>query len=564
MMKSIILSPSFTFLVGPRHTKLTIQSGLAEHVSKPLHNLMNNGHTRESKHRIAVLEDQDVETFVAFCEYAYTGDYNVPQAPIPRLDERTRIGASEHATSPAKSWREIHRTDSISTGVPPPAPSPPPGSFGSASRRVQPPAASEHAIDDDSQAETAVEEQQPVTEEAPATEPKDASNQPEELNVSNPAEGEIEPESVPEAEADAGPADEADEWGSSPAATKKGKKANKKKKKGAAKTEEPALHLTPPSTPPLEASPEAQEVPAEAKASEQPQEDALEELAQPTEAAPTEEPSESTSSPEAETAQEPESAPAEEWSEPAESAPVEDTPTRDEWQEAESGIDSQEEQKEAPPKPFIDMSFAKQSRSDSSPRTPGQSLWDEFAELDYNDETPDSFIPTPDSSTADLPYLTFHAKVYVFATRYLIPALAQLCLRKLHRDLLSLTFEDAESMNPMHDSQPLIGLVALQVPMVLDLLQFSYTKTTRLEPIIPNSATQLRENELRRLVVHYAACKVKELARYHLPGDSGAATPAVRPMDASATRTERPPVKSLRVLLDMTPELASDLVYRMM
>ncbi|KAJ5731388.1 uncharacterized protein N7483_005896 [Penicillium malachiteum] len=527
---------------------------------------MNNGHTRESKHRIAVLEDQDVETFVAFCEYAYTGDYNVPQAPIPRLDERTRIGASETATSPAKSWREIHRTDSMSTGVPPPAPSPPP-SVGSASRRAQAPAAPEQAIEDDSPAEPAVEEQQPATEEAPSTEANDASNQPEESNLSNTAEGEVEPESVPEpeADADAGPADEADEWGSSPASTKKGKKANKKKKKGGSKpAEEPALHLTPPSTPPLEASPEVQEVSMEAEASEQPREHTLEESAQPTEAAPMEESSEAMPSPEAGTEQEADSAPAEEWSEPAESAPVEDTPTRDEWQEAESGIDSQEEQKEAPQKPFIDMSFAKQSRSDSSPRTPGQSLWDEFAELDYNDETPDSFLPTPDSSTADLPYLTFHAKVYVFATRYLIPALAQLCLRKLHRDLLSLTFEDAESMNPMLDSQPLIGLVALQVPMVLDLLQYSYTKTTRLEPIIPNSATQLRENELRRLVVHYAACKVKELARYHLPGDSGAATPAVRPMDASATRTERPPVKSLRVLLDMTPELASDLVYRMM
>ncbi|KAJ6105223.1 hypothetical protein N7523_010033 [Penicillium sp. IBT 18751x] len=39
-------------------------------------------------------------------------------------------------------------------------------------------------------------------------------------------------------------------------------------------------------------------------------------------------------------------------------------------------------------------------------------------------------------SSNDLPYLTFHAKVYVFATRHLIPALAWLCLQKLHRNLL--------------------------------------------------------------------------------------------------------------------------------
>src|SRR5205085_7718452 len=34
------------------------------------------------------------------------------------------------------------------------------------------------------------------------------------------------------------------------------------------------------------------------------------------------------------------------------------------------------------------------------------------------------------------PYLLLHAKLYVFATRYLIPTLAQLCLKKLHQDLV--------------------------------------------------------------------------------------------------------------------------------
>ncbi|KAJ6105224.1 hypothetical protein N7523_010034 [Penicillium sp. IBT 18751x] len=98
--------------------------------------------------------------------------------------------------------------------------------------------------------------------------------------------------------------------------------------------------------------------------------------------------------------------------------------------------------------------------------------------------------------------------------------------------------------------------------MVLDLLRYAYTKTTRLEPINPTSATQLRENELRRLVVHYAACKVVDLARYHSPGDSEAATPTLRPVDFR--KVERAMVTSVveesPALLDMTPELASDLV----
>ncbi|KAF3898280.1 hypothetical protein GY631_1152 [Trichophyton interdigitale] len=76
--RSIINSPQFTFLIGPGHSKVTIQSGLAKHVSPRLDGLMNNGHTRESRHRIAVLEDEDVETFTGFCEFAYTGDYTVP------------------------------------------------------------------------------------------------------------------------------------------------------------------------------------------------------------------------------------------------------------------------------------------------------------------------------------------------------------------------------------------------------------------------------------------------------------------------------------------------------
>jgi hypothetical protein len=98
--------------------------------------------------------------------------------------------------------------------------------------------------------------------------------------------------------------------------------------------------------------------------------------------------------------------------------------------------------------------------------------------------------------------------------------------------------------------------------MVLNLVHYVYTKTARLEPISPTSATQLRENELRRLVVHYAACKVKDLAKYHSPDDSATATPSLRPVEVERAETSAP--RSLRSLLDMTTELASDLVYRMM
>ncbi|KAJ5097604.1 hypothetical protein N7456_008325 [Penicillium angulare] len=550
---------------------------------------MNNGYTRESKHRIAVLEEEDVETFVAFCEYAYTGDYNVPQLPAHREEERIRAAIAETATSPAKSWRELHRSDSMSSGVPPPAPTPPPESVASVSQTVKPHSEPKPVIEEEPKAEaTAEKEEEKVSEEKEETSAEyESQNTSEEPVASLQTEVEPELDATQEPGMDAGPVNEPDELeDQSPAAKKKSKKLSKKKKRHASKpsTEEAVVNLTPPSTPPPEAAMEVNEAPAETPNPEQ----AFEEPAESGEASwweestaaepemtenyePYEAEAQAEAEPEAapeaapETAPEPEpeqveevEPPVEEWTEPAEDI------QQDQWHESNGETETEKEPKQAPPTPFIDMSFAKQSQSDSSPRTPGLSLWDEFAALQYNDEKQDSNQNTPSSSTSDLPYLTFHAKVYVFATRYLIPALAQLCLRKLHRDLLSLALEEADTMTSMMDSQTFDNMTALQIPMVLDLLRYAYTKTTRLEPISPTSATQLRENELRRLVAHYAACKVKELARYHLPGDSGAATPAARPIDAKGHRIEATPPKSLRSLLDLTPELASDLVYRMM
>ncbi|CAI7678236.1 unnamed protein product [Penicillium pancosmium] len=625
---SIIHSPSFTFLVGPRHTKLTIQSALAQHVSKPLHNLMNNGHTRESRHRIAVLEEEDVETFVAFCEYAYTGDYKVPQAPAPR---EHRVSVAESVHSPVNSWRGTYRSSSMSSAVPPPAPSPPPefvdnGLSKAETENIPQPqpelepssvigedpaaegaaeAATEVEAGTGAEADTGVveEDKAPVESAEEPAEKKD--DQPDETQETE-AEAGLSPLPEADEQAEPEPSNDADDWASWPTEDKtpkensevkgkKGKKKDKKKKKNqlAAEEDVPA-NLTPPTTPPTNPA-EMHELSLD-NATEEPAEpvDPVESIEpesvaeQPAEITSPEEGPAETSPAEAPAA-EPEHAelepPAEQDLEPVpETTTQSATPPQEEW-EASNGDEQQANEVWAepgdgdgdqdqpatnepidPPKPVIDMSFAKQP--DASPRTPGMSLWDEFATLRYNDGH-QATAPTTlnvDDSPTDLPYLTFHAKVYVFATRYLIPALAQLCLRKLHRDLVHLTFADTDGdlMDPYQDRAVLGGLAARQAPRVLDLIRYAYTKTTRLEPISPTSATQLRENELRRLVVHYAACKVKELARYHSAGDSEVATPSLRPIDGRVERGDEGAPKSLRSLLDMTPELASDLVYRMM
>ncbi|KAE8145089.1 hypothetical protein BDV25DRAFT_77502 [Aspergillus avenaceus] len=90
--------------------------------------------------------------------------------------------------------------------------------------------------------------------------------------------------------------------------------------------------------------------------------------------------------------------------------------------------------------------------------------------------------------------------------------------------------------------------------MILNLLDYTYNKSTRLEPIPHVSATQLRDNELRKLIVHYAACKIRDLTEHCPLVENTAGMPY--PHKASA--------KGLRPLLDTTAELASDLVYRTM
>ncbi|QQK47728.1 HSCB C-terminal oligomerization domain-containing protein [Penicillium digitatum] len=554
---SIIHSQPFTFLVGPQHTKLTIQSGLTEHVSKPLHNLMN-GPTRESKHRIALLEEEEVETFVAFCEYAYTGDYSVPRLER-EVQEEHQHGGVENSPSTA-TWGGNYRTGSMSSTIPPLAPSPPPQCrHGEQGPDHQPAPEPEPPVSQPVSEPVPAEAQEPVTPTlAPGPEAESVPGPETPVDVAK-----LEPETETYHEAEAGletpaaevrPAD--DNWAvpteepatvepDEPKVNKKKGKKGKKGKKQELVEEDPSapaeiVHLTPPSTPPpevaIEPVPEPEAAPVEewatANAVSEPDLEPTEHWEQP-----AEEPT-------------PEAAPTKEQP-PAPEGPMEDSWTQD---RSEGAIITQAQRQ----RPMLDMSFATQQAT--SLCAPGLNLWDEFKSLQYDE--PAHFKDPIETPSNDIPDITFHAKVYIFATRYLIPALAQLCLRKLHRDLLLLSLTDFEPADP-GDSPVLDGLAATKAQMVLELVHYAYTKTARLEPISPTSATQLRENQLRRLVVHYAACTVKELSRYHSAKDSVAGTSLS--VDAKAERPENfTSPKSFRALLDSTTELASDLVYRMM
>ncbi|PGH04574.1 hypothetical protein GX51_03407 [Blastomyces parvus] len=82
-LKSIFSTPTFTFLIGKDRSRLTIHAGAVRNLSKPLYALINNGQMQESTSRLAVLEDVEKDTFLAFCEFLYTGTYTTPKPTAP-------------------------------------------------------------------------------------------------------------------------------------------------------------------------------------------------------------------------------------------------------------------------------------------------------------------------------------------------------------------------------------------------------------------------------------------------------------------------------------------------
>ncbi|KAL4981609.1 hypothetical protein BDW68DRAFT_77424 [Aspergillus falconensis] len=490
--RSIINSVPFTFLVGPNHTKLTIQSGLAHHVSKPLDHLINSGKTRESKHQIAILEDEDVETFIAFCEYAYTGDYAVP--PPGSREDDIEQDSINHAlnsvypdtgrTSPAAGLERSSRKPEVSSEAHAGSPDGSHDRDGGDGDEEQHRVLSQQSSLKDERAwhhSTKTE----YTAQDPTATPRDSDHSHAPLADLSPTRG-------------------------------RRRHRGKNEEKGA--IQDVTSKLTPPCTPPGAARVDPG-MPSDAESGEEPP--ALAGAEQVT--------SQSTRHP------------AQELSNNANGSGYEGNRHRQEESTTRSRA-----------RPVIDTSFANQQFSPRHEKGT-TSLWDEFTGIDDNDFRPSNYTARSSNPPVGvtLPYLIFHAKLYVFATRYLIPGLAHLCLQKLHYDLLNLAFPDPD---PEHQYEEQLVLTTTKARMIVNLLNYTYTKTTRLEPISPSSATQLRDNELRRLVVHYAACKLRDLAVYCPPRE---------PTAGSSFYPVGPSARGFRALLDTLPELASDLIYRM-
>lgn len=118
----------------------------------------------------------------------------------------------------------------------------------------------------------------------------------------------------------------------------------------------------------------------------------------------------------------------------------------------------------------------------SSPVSKREHLWDGFKRRSYLDSSPNSSVPAPTHNEAYLDYTEVflsHSRLYVFAECYGIPGLIKLSLHKLHRTLVSFS---------LHEER---------LDDIVELLRYCYADA------VPD--------QLRELVVPYAACNVEKL-----------------------------------------------------
>ncbi|OAR00958.1 hypothetical protein LLEC1_01675 [Akanthomyces lecanii] len=94
-------SKPFRFLIGPQKTEFTIHSALVAQQSPAMAALVTNG-MEESLWGCASLPQYDVETFVRFVEYVYTGEFESPgfTKDIQACDDESIIDLHSETPSP--------------------------------------------------------------------------------------------------------------------------------------------------------------------------------------------------------------------------------------------------------------------------------------------------------------------------------------------------------------------------------------------------------------------------------------------------------------------------------
>ena len=85
-------SKQFVFIIGEAQAEFTVHAAIIAKQSKAL-NALINGSMKEAFAGKAVFEDIDEDTFIRFCQFAYTGDYTTPdfvQTPAVEMPDIVR------------------------------------------------------------------------------------------------------------------------------------------------------------------------------------------------------------------------------------------------------------------------------------------------------------------------------------------------------------------------------------------------------------------------------------------------------------------------------------------
>lgn len=77
MWLSVFRSKQFVFLIGELQAEFTVHAAIIAKQSKALDALIN-GSMKEAFSGKAIFEDIAEDTFIRFCQFAYTGDYTTP------------------------------------------------------------------------------------------------------------------------------------------------------------------------------------------------------------------------------------------------------------------------------------------------------------------------------------------------------------------------------------------------------------------------------------------------------------------------------------------------------
>ena len=109
------MSETFAFIVGNDKKRINVHSEAISRLSPSLKMLIT-GSMSEQHTKTVEWDDIEVEDFIRFCQFAYSGDYSPPEPELEHCDERTEhVGNSENLVGISQSNTVVAHKVTIET-----------------------------------------------------------------------------------------------------------------------------------------------------------------------------------------------------------------------------------------------------------------------------------------------------------------------------------------------------------------------------------------------------------------------------------------------------------------